>query len=1181
MKTFLKKYWPIIVLGIILLTISLLSFVPDKYLLSNDNYSPELNPKLTILRSLISPAWRSYRVLGFASDSEQADIFRTGILGIIGLATGNNVAGQIYYFISLFVGAFSMAFFIREMLSISKLRRYYNWGFLLGGIFYISTLWTVWTFYQSMAPFVTNFGFLPLLLLLTYRYIKDGSPQNALWLFIASILFTPTCVIATLFIVDIVVIGLFVCFWSIYYWKNWKIVLGKVIKTLGIFIITQLFWILPFIHYTFTNSSSIISSSVNRSITNSVIDLETDMQTAINTARFYSRVLTDSNGNGFLYPVSEDYGHYDFYKVISLIPAFFAALGLFFALWKKNWKFVFFFVITLGSWFLIKVTNPPLGGIFTFLQEHIPLFKQVLRWPSSKLYEIFLICVDICAVLGFFYFVSFLKSFTKNKKAKLFISMILGILVTASTLFYMEYPFLGNMFSKTALVSLPNEYYDLQKYLLENDTTGRIYYAPPSNENYFRIYDWGFRGSQFISYVLPNPVMDLSTAIGSSYGETAIKDMEKAFKAGDVVEFENLLQQYDVKYILVDRSISEGGYTYNVDWTLSDTIWKDFEKIWSEGFLELYAVPEEEQTEYVESLDSNMGTFTKNSSSNPEIAPILMNGENWQLKSTNLVGNFTYTGVSTYLTMGLDNLEWSDYPTKLTTQGNTIVATPSYPYIESKNYFKDPERKYQNNNYDYYVVGNNVFPKESLLGGITVESNFKDKVNISGVNESSFVITDLTEKISTSEGTKCSDTSGNYEVKVVPQGSASGLEVTSSADISCTYIDLSLVSGQQYAVKVKLNWEQNSDNALAGYCLYSELNDRCINVERYLPTDSAFGVYESVLPSTISGNDKISLILYVLNLGETNASITFREVSVGLSSTFENLSLLSEDNQIIDREISLTDDSLYNIVIPVIYGENSYVYDGGNAIWQPSVDAQEYGLKKEDGMGVSLQDGYVNLSNDLPSTLPQKDYLVYWSENNISNIPSSLCLIYSDSDICWFKETSLTGDSSSLYHFISSPNITNKVKVIDSNISYSNETNNIFKNFVMMNIPEVWNSVKYAPLTSNKYSIASANVVGNDVYSTTYSIQSNQVAEKNTILTIPQAEDSGWLAVTDKLEILKDKVTVNGWKQGWDISNVEFNNIIYVIYWPNLLGYLGYTLLVSELAIILVKIFKQRRYDRQ
>jgi len=1180
MKTFLKKYWPIIVLGIILLTISILSFVPDKYLLSNDNYSPELNPKLTILRSLISPAWRSYRVLGFASDSEQADIFRAGILGIVGLVTGNNIAGQIYYFLSLFVGAFSMAFFIREMLSISKLRRYYNWGFLLGGIFYISTLWTVWTFYQSMAPFVTNFGFLPLLLLLIYRYIKDGSPKNALWLFIASVLFTATCVIATLFVVDIVLITLFICFWSIYYWRSWKIAVGKIFKTLGIFIITQLFWILPFVHYTMSNSSSIISSSVNRSITNSVIDLETDMQTAINTARFYSRVLTDSDGNGFLYPISEDYEHYDFYKVISLIPVFFAVLGLFFALWKKNWKFTFFFAITFGAWFLIKVTNPPLGGIFTFLQEHIPLFKQVLRWPSSKLYEIFLICVDICAVLGFFYFVSFLKSFIKNKKAKLFISMTLGILVTASTLFYMEYPFMGNMFSKTALVSLPNEYYDLQKYLLENNSTGRIYYAPPSNENYFRIYDWGFRGSQFISYVVSNPVMDLSIAIGSSYGENAVKDMEKAFKAGDVVQFENLLQQYDAKYVLVDRSISEGGYTYNVDWTLSDTLWKGYEKVWSEGFLELYVVPKEEQSEYVESLDGNFRTFEKVLSSNPQISPILMDGENWQLVSTDLIGNFTYTGVSTYLTMTLDNQEWGNYPTKLSTIGNAIVATPSYPYIESKNYFKDPERKYSNNNYDYYVVGNNVFSKEDLGEGITVENNFNDKVDISGINKGSFVVTNLTEKISTTEGTKCSDTSGNYEVKVVPQGSASGLEVTSSADISCTYIDLSLTPGEQYVAGVKLNWEQNSKNSLAGYCLYSELNGKCINNEKYLPTGSTYGIYENVLPTLISGNDKVSLILYVLNLDETKASITFRNVSIGLTSSFENLSIISENDQVIEREISLTDGLQYKIVIPVIYGEGNYVYGGSDSIWQPSVDADRYEIEKENGISVNLRDGYLNLSNDLPSTLPQKDYLVYWSENNISNIPSSLCLIYSDSNICWFKETSSAGDSSSLYHFISSPNITNKLKAVDSNISYSNVTNNVFKNFVLMNIPVVWNSVQYVPLNSNDYSTVGANVVGNGVYSTTYSIQSNQVIQNNAILTIPQAEDSGWLAVTDKLEILKDKVTVNGWKQGWDISNTDFNTI-YIFYWPNLLGYLGYILLVSELVFILVKMFKRRKYDRQ
>ncbi len=73
---FLEKRYPEILLILIIFLISLLSLHKGSYILSNDNYSPELNPTLSVSRYLQSPAWRGYRVLGFASESEQADLLR-------------------------------------------------------------------------------------------------------------------------------------------------------------------------------------------------------------------------------------------------------------------------------------------------------------------------------------------------------------------------------------------------------------------------------------------------------------------------------------------------------------------------------------------------------------------------------------------------------------------------------------------------------------------------------------------------------------------------------------------------------------------------------------------------------------------------------------------------------------------------------------------------------------------------------------------------------------------------------------------------------------------------------------------------------------------------------------------------------------------------------------------------
>ena len=1190
MKTFLKKYWSLIILVIILIAICALSFAPGKYLLANDNYSPELNPGLTTLRSLFSPAWRGYRVLGFASDSEQADIFRTGLMWLLSLVTGKNVIGQIYYFICLSVGSISMGVLVKEILNVSKLKKYSNLGLLIGGILYISTLWTVWTFYQSMAPYVTNFGFLPLLLYCIYRFIKDSTSKNALWLFFASLAFTAISVIATLFMVDFVFILAFVIYWSIHYGKTKNIAWKKIFRTLGIFLVTQLFWLLPFIYYTFSVSNDLVGSYVNRSITNSVIDLETQMQTAINTLRFYSRILTDSSGSDLLYPISQDYFNYEFYKVVSLIPALFSLLGLLFAIIKKNTKFIFFFIFVFGAWFLIKATNPPLGGIFVFLQEYIPLFKQVFRWPSSKLYEIFLISINICSVVGFAYFASFLTSSFKHKKLKIWVVSLLSVGVLVPTFFYMEYAFTGNLFSEKSLVNVPDEYFHLEEYLEENDSTGRIYYAPPSNENYFRTYTWGFRGSQFISYILPNPIMDLSSAVGSSYGEDAMNEMAQVFKAGDVKVFKTLLQKYDVKYILVDWSLSTQGFTYDIDWKLSQTLWAGYKSVWEEGSLMLLKVSTESSNGYSEVLNETViDTFTKDEASNSAVTPYNVNATDWIIEDNSLLAHFKYEGADSVVSNNLSTVNWKSLPTKLKLYSKNLYLTPSYPEIVSNSYSKEPFKEFSGTKYDYYALDGKVFTKSQAQTGVSVESEYGNTRNIEGIFEKDFTLLDLTNSLSKSTGENCANTENKQlNVNISNQGIASGLGITGSGDMPCVYQDLKLEKSKSYVVKVNINWEQEDMNSMAGFCLYSQKQAKCLNGEKFFVTDELYGEKEILIPTKIYGDDSVSVILYALRItGNENANIIFRKVSVKMASVSASLPLISESEQIVNQEVLLSDNLEYTVSVPLIYGSNSYIYDAknnSNFSWQPSIDTGEYSLTWDNGVQNSVTNGYFNFSNNLLSTSPLTDYLVFWKGENVSNIPSTVCLIYTDASKCLIQEMLYASeDSSQLSHFKSNSSTSNMLQGIITNTSYTNPSVNRMESFVVMKSPSLWPYIKYSPLTKDIYAQFEASSIGDSTYSTFYKATSSEIDVSDVLLTIPQSKSNGWLALAkgeNGIHILNDSVTVDGWKQGWDISNESFD-VIYILYWPNLFGYLGYVLIIVEFAFLLVKVFTRKSYARE
>jgi hypothetical protein len=87
---------------------------------------------------------------------------------------------------------------------------------------------------------------------------------------------------------------------------------------------------------------------------------------------------------------------------------------------------------------------------------------------------------------------------------------------------------------------------------------------PSANNGYFREYDWGFIGSQFLGYIIPNPIMDMSLSIGSDVGEKAVLELTNDFKSGDIMELNSDLKKYDVKYILIDRSLVKGRYGHSL-----------------------------------------------------------------------------------------------------------------------------------------------------------------------------------------------------------------------------------------------------------------------------------------------------------------------------------------------------------------------------------------------------------------------------------------------------------------------------------------------------------------------------------------------------------------------------------------------------------------------------------------
>ena len=97
----------------------------------------------------------------------------------------------------------------------------------------------------------------------------------------------------------------------------------------------------------------------------------------------------------------------------------------------------------------------------------------------------------------------------------------------------------------------------------------------------------------------------MSLAIGSGVGENAMLELRNTFDSGDTREFNDMLQKYNVKYVLVDKSLVKGRYGHSLDWKIMDEYSKGWKNVWSENFLTLYSIGQQD-TGYKEYLGSNI-----------------------------------------------------------------------------------------------------------------------------------------------------------------------------------------------------------------------------------------------------------------------------------------------------------------------------------------------------------------------------------------------------------------------------------------------------------------------------------------------------------------------------------------------------------------------------------------------
>ncbi len=564
----------------VLTAIIALNFRPGYFILGNDNYSPEENPLLSFKRYLFSPAWRSYRGLGVPSDAEQVDIFRSFFFLLankFGMPLWLISQGTIW--LVFFLGVWSTAA-LGEWLLEKILGGKLPGAFFFSGLFYFTNMLTIFLFFSPLKPFVFVWGFLPFFLWRSLVFILRTSLKN-FGIFVLSVIsLTLAAIIPTIFLAALGV--------SLFYFLGlaWLGLNKKKLSFVALFFfIFQFFWLFPFVFYVSSNAKSLQQSYINRMITPNTILIEEKYNTIKNVFRYYTSWLDSRNDNGSLvFPYGLVYQTNKLLLLISYLPLFFALLGSFCLLIKKRWQGLFLFFLFLAGGFFIKGSNEPLGSFYYFFQANVPLFRQVFRWGSSKFWPLLALSLPFLAALG----VGLSLEKAKWQRLKYLLIFVIGGLQLAFV-----FPFFkGELVNRREFVKIPRPYFALRQFLAEEGLTQkRLYVAPESNMLYFRHYRWGFYGSVFLNYFLPNPLIEKALITGSPENEDVFFNIVNAYYSENPEFFARALALAKIDLVLADKSATGKGNGYRYNWQVHRQVVENnpwLKKIWQDSFLSLY-----------------------------------------------------------------------------------------------------------------------------------------------------------------------------------------------------------------------------------------------------------------------------------------------------------------------------------------------------------------------------------------------------------------------------------------------------------------------------------------------------------------------------------------------------------------------------------------------------------------
>lgn len=592
LKPWVKKtldHWPVTLILSVWLCLLLTNTYNDTWLLGWDSVAPEFNLKVNFMRAVF-PAWQEFQGLGLAGGmGHGSDLTRLPWLALSTFILPANLIRYSWLWLMVLAGPLGV-----YALGLRLFRHQQNWVNSLAAataaLFYLANLATIQYFFVPLETFSSFFGWLPWLTWAVITYWEEPkASQLARW-WLVSLLSTSAFYVQTLLVVFGFVFGGLAIEHSLRRRLRGLLSVGLAGITLGV---TQFFWFAPVAYFTLTAADTTVNALQNRLATPEVQAMNHSFGSWFESLRLrgywfeYADVsLGDPIQSRYLLEKWRTFTAQSHIISIEWALTILAGVGLILAVVRRQkWSIAWF---GIGTWSLVMLSagNGWLGWIFNQLVTAIPLFGQMFRVAFTK----WSLVTALSFSLGLGWSVAIISAIVPTK-FKASTAVISSLLIMSLSLGSVWPAFQGQFLYQGVKPKLPLAYLHVQSFFQSQPTQTRIAILPIPDFWGWSFTNWGYRGSGFLWYGIPQPILDRNFDVWSSANETFYHQLSTALYGRNIPAIKAILDQYDVTYLLLDSSIAVPGKNqellrYTELPTILDRV--GAKPIWNEGSLTVY-----------------------------------------------------------------------------------------------------------------------------------------------------------------------------------------------------------------------------------------------------------------------------------------------------------------------------------------------------------------------------------------------------------------------------------------------------------------------------------------------------------------------------------------------------------------------------------------------------------------